>query len=818
MAEESQTTGADQAETETSEALGNTVAFDTFTLDAPNPQMNGAGMLYALSGFVLKGTADGRILSGNALRYNHSQGEIYANGNVLMLLPLSPVSSKGTNTPLIRLQAKELGMRRLNPGDKDYTERKGRFNYLGTAKDITLWLPFQGRVVRMRAKSIELKPHCLVLEHVTVDGGYGSVLNFHSSKLVIGLFNEPREDREGFAREVEDLTVWQPQVGFTDDPLGVPFFWLPVVYRDFRLDYPWTRYRFGRSQDLGYYVHGQIGSNLPPIQLGYKTVDGERIPLHLRTRLEGRYHYGAKTGQGYGGLFRWEHDYLGIGKAYAFTMPHERIFPDSSTSYRNKEGDRAYTTRSATAVDVEHQFNQGSLSMYGRYVRIPDADPLEPGETATADNQQPTERFRNDHLYEYLESDPAPRRGIALAYSSDWFSAVIDHEGKVHPDLDESERDIGVQLTAPPVKLLGPLHLNISGWAEQIVHDGPEQRYDGGTWRDAEVQRFTYKPSLSMSKWIGGYGFDWEAGIQGAYERNGSREDYRNNAGISVQTSTNSVSQQSRVQAFGSAGVRLRLEREWGNDEIRYEHILTPRLGIAFTGAEHGDSGSEWTDLGFDDDRASLEDERQFITLGFNTSLTKNSRSLLSADVVSSWSWREEDQTSIRKFDDGTTETFTTNSPLIEIDGRLTFNPLATFKTTSTFTYNFVEKAWTDLSASIDYMPSRHVELSWSSVLIPDSDREGIEEIEDWEHNARATFSGNRYTVGGGVTMRPLGRDIDVYSLSVARRFTDGVITVVGEYSWDEQGREADQSISLSISLFGLGAFGLGANQFGAGQ
>ena len=79
----------------------------------------------------------------------------------------------------------------------------------------------------------------------------------------------------------------------------------------------------------------------------------------------------------------------------------------------------------------------------------------EPGETATARNQQPSERFRDDHLYEYLDSDPAARRGLALAYSSDWFSAVVDHEGKHHPYLDESERDIGVQLTAPPC-IAGP--------------------------------------------------------------------------------------------------------------------------------------------------------------------------------------------------------------------------------------------------------------------------------------------------------------------------------------------------------------------------
>ena len=148
-----------------------------------------------------------------------------------------------------------------------------------------------------------------------------------------------------------------------------------------------------RSSDLGYLSGGQIGSNLPPIPLGQQRVNSQDVPYYLRTRVEGRYHYGAKIGNGYGGLLRWEHGYLGDGKALAYSMKNERIFPSGSSSYRNKKGDRAFTTRSATAVDAEHQFNDGSLSLYGRYVSIPDADPLEPGESPSASNQKPANVF-----------------------------------------------------------------------------------------------------------------------------------------------------------------------------------------------------------------------------------------------------------------------------------------------------------------------------------------------------------------------------------------------------------------------------------------
>ena len=157
-----------------------------------------------------------------------------------------------------------------------------------------------------------------------------------------------------------------------------------------------------------------------------------------------------------------------------------------------------------------------ALSLYGRYVQIPDADPAEPGSSNEGQRTQRTsERFRSDHLYEYLDADPAPRRGLALAYSTPLFSAVLDHEGKHHPSLDESERDIGIQLTAPPIKILGPVHLNLGGWAEELRHDGPVQQSNGETWREAEVQRFTAEPSLSLTTWRGGLGFDAEIGLQG---------------------------------------------------------------------------------------------------------------------------------------------------------------------------------------------------------------------------------------------------------------------------------------------------------------
>ena len=249
---------------------------------------------------------------------------------------------------------------------------------------------------------------------------------------------------------------------------------------------------------------------------------------------------------------------------------------------------------------------------------------------------------------------------------------------------------------------------------------------------------------------------------------------------------------QSRGQVLADVGVRLRFSRSWGNEEFTYKHIFTPRLGNLFRGGRHGTAEDDWVDLGFEDARADLRREQQALSLGFNTSLSRNGRSLLSADLNSFWSWREEDREITRELGRRQQRIPGKQQPANQRQRPCPLESEPLLSANSRFTYNFVERLWTDLSASLKYTPNRHLQLSWSSVLIPESDRNGIgENEEDWEHTARAMISGQPlHPTGGGVTMRPLGRSIDVINLSLSRRFTDGEWSVFATYGWDEDRRQ----------------------------
>ena len=93
--------------------------------------------------------------SGNALRFDLEKEELYAQGKVLMLLPMAtdPLA------PHLRIRASELGMRRLFEDSED-AER--RFPFSGEAKEVEVWLPYAGRHIRMRAGAL-VKPDRIVL-------------------------------------------------------------------------------------------------------------------------------------------------------------------------------------------------------------------------------------------------------------------------------------------------------------------------------------------------------------------------------------------------------------------------------------------------------------------------------------------------------------------------------------------------------------------------------------------------------------------------------------------------------------------------------
>ncbi|TVR44184.1 MAG: hypothetical protein EA402_07710 [Planctomycetota bacterium] len=774
-------------------------ALGEFTLEAAQPSISAEGVLHATQGFVLIAESDGRLIGGDALRYDLERQELYAQGRVVMALR-SPVGSDG-----LRLEAAKLGLRRLQ--NEAAAAQAGQLPFVGRATKVTVWVPLgEEGLIRLRAEEAELNPRRFILHRVTIDGGHGSVFAFQAASVVIGLFPEERQEREGIPRHIEDITLWRPSMRVNEAPFNLPLLWLPVLYRDFRLDYPWTRYRFGRSRRLGYYTHAQMGTRLPPLPLG-RDLEGQ--PQLLHSRVEGRYHYHSKAGEGYGGRLDWRHPGLGRGRVYAYHMEAERFFPDSPHAYVERSFHRPYAERRATAIDLEHQVHRGSWSLYGRWASIPDADPRESDLSDPNPERRPaSERFRSDYLGEYVDEDPAARRGIASAYSSPWVSAVADSERKHHPHLDETERLFGLQIAAPPLQLAGPLHLEIGGWAERLRRHQPARLREGARWFESDGERYYHDNSLAADHWLSGVGFDLRIGLRGNYEREGRIRELQRSAGQPLLLAEQTVESQHIWQPYAETGLRLRLVGEWGDEELRWRHVLTPRLGLELDGRPQGSEAEDWLDLRFADRRSQLPEERQLLTAGFTTNLSRLGRNVLSAEITGRFALRNEDRFGMRRNSDGTSDEVRSSTPLVDVRGRLSLAPSPLVSASGTFIYDTILERWQELEADVQVLPHRRVVLGWTATLIPDGTRIDGDRQRDWEHRLRSRLIGNRYTTESVFTLRPGGKTVDGIELSLGRRFTDGEAAVTAGYSWDEDGRNFDRSIGLSLSLFTFAAPG----------
>ncbi|MHC5068634.1 MAG: hypothetical protein ACYTF0_08595, partial [Planctomycetota bacterium] len=189
-------------------------------IDAPRLTYDD-GVTSAHSGFVVH-TSDGWQLHGNALRYDQVAGDCYGHGDILLVIP-------GADGPGLRLEAEWIGFRQ--PGDPQ--QRRAE------ATNVRVWL---GNGARLHCDHVDIDHERIVLSGVRGDSGHGGILGLAMSELVIGPRTRPAADRDGIERHVADITIWHPRLKI----LGLPIMYLPVLYRDFRLDYPWTRYEAGR--------------------------------------------------------------------------------------------------------------------------------------------------------------------------------------------------------------------------------------------------------------------------------------------------------------------------------------------------------------------------------------------------------------------------------------------------------------------------------------------------------------------------------------------------------------------------------------------
>lgn len=695
-----------------------------FDLEAPNPIRRG-DVLYLTEGFVLR--MEERTLIGDALRWDEADDQLFATGHVVM------------SQPGLRLEADSLGLRR-HPVDEEGMalvdgEVAGRLPFTVEAWNarVRLRFPETGRILRMRARLVQLLPDRIILHRGEADGSHGSWFGFSTDRLVIDLRPEEKPERRGFERHVEDLTVWNPTVYLWD----VPILWLPVLYRDFRVDYPWTRFEFGRSDRLGDFARAWVGFTLPiydptsdrekraalnrrferwalerrlqmeePLTPEEEAAIRARLILveqdryrdeelrprwyHWRVRAEGRADHHSRAGEAFGARARWEHGRYGEGQYLWYGFGAERVFAPKGFGRAFAEGpgtlgrflgarmfaegdDRpALIERSAHVVDAEHRVSYPGGGAYGRWVDLPDADPITPDLLdptrlfAAPETRPPDERFRDDFLSEDLEKRPLARRGITAAYTFPAMSFVADTEFKPHPDLHATERELGIQAELPVTSVLGPIHLGGNAWAERLVREQSPKRQVGATWQRQEADRLNFDVHAGGTKWIAGVGIDAAYGLRGLFYDDAERTvrqrqptadfvtgfldsvfdpgslEVRRQRGFGTirEIDRDFADDQFRRVRYFEGGVRLRAEGDWGESR----HVFTPRVGVEISTPVDGEV-DDWKRFDFADGRDELEADRRLLVAGFNTTFGDSKRTVVSADLTTRWAVRDEERT-----------------------------------------------------------------------------------------------------------------------------------------------------------------------------
>jgi hypothetical protein len=683
-------------------------------IEAPNIELGKDGALIAPQGFVVR--FGDRVLIGDALRYHQQNDDLYATGKIIFVLPG------------VRLHAARLG---LHPNAE-----------IGDAWDVEAFVEHAGRRVTIRADKVHFDRTVMKFDGVKAITGYGGIAGISARSARVYLRDKPATDRTGFERQVSGIEVISATVRAGD----VPVFWLPYLYRDFIIDYPWTRYEGGKQRRLGTFVRGWVGTNLREI-------------WGWHPNIQARGDMYSRTGEAWGVSGKWEGEH-GRGKISYYQAPHEIVMggPDDLQNI---------TTREAEVFDAEQQLHGFGGALYGRFVSLPDADP-----PYLTDPARPwDERFRADYLRDDLEHRPFARRGATGTWGTSLGTITLDTERRANDQQLLTDRLWGVQLAIPHLQLIGPFHVSGNGWTEKLENKPLND----------EAVRTSYTTQLSAMQWFGPLGFDAGGAIDGlAYSD-------------ATYNSTELLEDQARLVPLITGGVRTRFIGAFANG---ITHYITPRVGIEWYEEGHGDTLNAWR---FGDTRDTLIEDRHFLTTGFDTSLFA-ARSLFRATATARWGLRISD----RYFVDDVGNEQLADSSLYDISGTVEGSPIASLVITSAFRYDAQRKQFTNFDLGTSWVPTHWSALRYNGSLIPETSTAPAL----WQHRPGITAIAQRYRLDGDVTFRPGGENIDEWLAQMTRRMVDGDLTFTFEFLRDTDGTIYDRrfSVGFSMSLGGNGA------------
>lgn len=708
-------------------------AGEELLLEAPGTSTQlGPGGVVTVSGSGFAARRGDWLLSGESVRWDRSNNLLWASGSIVFVIPSAGV----------RIHASRIG---LHPDPSP----QARF---GDAWEVEAWLSRGDRQMRIRAARLELHDDRLTFHDVEADLGRGGAVVLHCPALHAYLRPQERadKDKEQPARYLEGVAAVRPWVSIA----GVPALWLPYLYRDYILDYPWSTFEAGSSRRLGAWARYRVGSNLREI-------------AGWRTRLVARVDRYSRAGNGYGLEAYWRNRTLGHGSLTWYRMPSERVADPVDGSW---SGDR----RSADALDIEHYASGRGWAAAARWTRVPDADPS----AALPAGRPPGDRFRADYLREDLENKPFARRGLATAWTTPVAGFVADTERRPVGAVAGTERIAGVEGELNRVALLGPLALAGDARSERLERE--EWNPITETLTPSAATRTSWDGHLAASQWFGGLGLDGEAGLRGVAWANGS-------IGATAQDR-----QRSLEVPYADASLRLRLAATWGE----VVHTLTPRLGLEAAGAARG-SGNPGYD--FADGIDHPDADHRYLVTGIETAIHGPARSF-TGTLTARWGLRYADTRATEV--DG--EARQSSGRLVDLQFTASGKPHPNIELHADGDWDFRLGRWTGFDATAAWrIQGGPLSAKYQGTYIPPT----ATTADAWQNRPGLSLQLARYRLIGWIDLRGSdgGMPVDLWHAGLVRRGVDGLFSLSYEAARDQPGGGTDHRVAFGFSVGGDG-------------